>query len=777
MDDAPEYLREQIRQKRVIVVAGAGVSRAIAGEAAPDWRTLIERGIEQCSALPRSSAGPGWPTRMREALTTGDDIEKLGVAEQIYARLTRNSKEGRLDAEWQNFLRINVGNLTLRNRRLIDAMCNLGAIATVNYDGLLHQAMGVNPLPWTRAEQWSLVIQRQRTGVLHLHGYWDQPETVVFGIRGYEKLIRDQLSQHLQHVIATTHSLLFVGCDGTFGDPNFHQLVNWMADTLLALPIRHFALVRDGERADAWGRFPETAQISVLGYGACYCDLLDYLEALAELEPAATAPVTRAEPTPSTEPSERPLVIGRDGEIAELVTQLTADDPLPIAILGLAGSGVTTIARAALHAPEIVARFGQRHRIVRCEDLTSAAELREKCAPIERLAEAEAAEGGPYRILILDNLQVTWHADRDKVEEVLSELADEPGLVLIASLRGQETPRISRRSRPLTWHAIAVPALDRASSRALFLRRAGVRFTNDPWLDRLLDEAAAGLPLAIVLLAYAAQDDPNLESTWQRWQQHGAGLLARPELDGRRASLAASLRLSITSPRTTDDARRLLGFLGVLPAGMRRADVETLLPVTGQAAMECLANSGLAYVDTSALRLSLPSPVREYVKIAHPPRDADLRRAIHHYAVFAKELGSVVTASPADPDYAGLEEEAANIEPMLAMGLEAEDPTAAIEGLAGYGRFLVLAAKPDPRQEKSELLRRAANLATARGRRGAAGACWIWGARLAQIAGEMELARESYRAARDAYRAASDPDGEEEALAGLLETEYPPDHD
>jgi hypothetical protein len=116
-----------------------------------------------------------------------------------------------------------------------------------------------------------------------------------------------------------------------------------------------------------------------------------------------------------------------------------------IAILGPAGIGKTSLARTAMHHPEVDANFSGRH-FVSCEsshtveDLTVAValalglELSEKLSPkiIQYLYSQNSC------LLLLDNFETPWEPieGRAKVEQFLSLLASLPNLALL--VRGFE---------------------------------------------------------------------------------------------------------------------------------------------------------------------------------------------------------------------------------------------------------------------------------------------------------------------------------------------------
>ena len=65
-----------------------------------------------------------------------------------------------------------------------------------------------------------------------------------------------------------------------------------------------------------------------------------------------------------------------------------------------------------------------------------------------------------------------------------------------------------------------------AEARRLFLAVAGPGFSADPRLEELL-AGLDGVPLAVELMAYAAQGQSDLAEVTQRWQGERTGMLAR----------------------------------------------------------------------------------------------------------------------------------------------------------------------------------------------------------------------------------------------------------
>ncbi|MDQ6692628.1 MAG: SIR2 family protein, partial [Candidatus Dormibacteraeota bacterium] len=201
-------LRAQLARGQALVVVGAGVSVAASG-ASPvaSWPGLLESGVQWCERY-EPSLPAGWADLVRGFIGLGDVSSLLSAAEAVTERLG-----GRGGGEYHRWLRETVGALPLADAAVAQAVAALGApVATTNYDGLLEQAMpGTGTLTWRDGARIQRVLRGDEKAVLHLHGYWDEPESVVLGIRSYEAVLGDAAAQALQRAMGSLSSLVLVG--------------------------------------------------------------------------------------------------------------------------------------------------------------------------------------------------------------------------------------------------------------------------------------------------------------------------------------------------------------------------------------------------------------------------------------------------------------------------------------------------------------------------------------------------------------------------------------
>ena len=410
------------------------------------------------------------------------------------------------------------------------------------------------------------------------------------------------------------------------------------------------------------------------------------LQALQETRPKAESPVAAWHR--SRLPAE-PNLVGRDAEVGALVEAWLAVPPEPVAVLGAPGIGKSTICLAALYDQQVQERFGNRRWFVRCDGARSAEAVLSGMAaelgvagdgsPDSVVDEVVTVLNAGLAVVVLDNFETPWTADPLPTEELLRTIAAVPQVGMAVSSRGTGRPA------GLRWRDFAtVSPLPWADTRRLFLAVAGVGLAADPQLDRLLGELD-GVPLAVELMAYAAQGQPDLAEVAHRWRVERTGMLARMGGATRELSVAVSVETSISSPLMTAPGRRLLGLLGALPDGIARDDLTELLPDDGLAAAAVLRQLGLAFGESDRLRTL--APVREHVAATYPPKAVDLDQAISHYVQLASTTGKHVGRSEGAQAAVRLQADTGNIATMLeraAADGRIDEVADALDGLVQY---------------------------------------------------------------------------------------------
>ncbi|MEZ5816192.1 MAG: SIR2 family protein [Hyphomicrobiaceae bacterium] len=640
---------------------------------------------------------------------------------------------GNEGGSYRAFLKSSLGGLKASAPEIVDALKALhrhgNRIATTNYDDILRHGLACDPIPWTAPERFAECLKGQRTGVLHIHGWWDEPKSVVFSRRDYEAISEKEATQFLQQLTTHTFTLVFVGCSTAgLADENVGELMRWFNQHWSGLGHQHFVLLREPDIADP--NWPKA--VTPVSYGPDYSDLPHFLASLAPAEPASALGLL---PPP-------PNMIGRKDQLRQLVGYILTET-LPIVVPGGPGMGKTTLAVAAAYEPEVVARFGPRRLFVNLESVTSADAMVRAVATalggtptgsLEDVRALIAAAVAPSQTLvILDNSETPWHADRGDTEEQFARLGAIPNLTIVITHRG-DNPSITGGRRQL--HDIRKLPPDEA--KALFVREAGGLFGDDPDLDALVAELD-GHPLSIVLMAAEADGRSSLAELLSDWRVRKADLLSLGAADDRLTSVRVSLELSLARLGARPDAKRLLGLVALLPAGLDKQHIPTILPDAQSGPERVLQRARL--VDIVADRLTMLAPLREtasQLSLATPEDEDRLVDLMLEIASWGDKIGR--------KDWEGVrdrvEREEANLDAIITLGISkmrVGSLASAACGLAEYACFTGRASTDSLKNAEASLFERG-HLAEA--------------ARCTQSLGEIALRRSHHNYATECYHRA-----------------------
>lgn len=271
-----EYLRseivEAVRRGNAIFIVGAGVSLLASGGArVASWKGLIEAGVERCADLNASLDGR-WRASKIKSLAKADGSQMISIAQEVERQL--KDMPGNHYGKW---LADTIGRLPVDRRGILDVLGETGApLFTTNYDTLLEQAIGRDAATWRQISDVQAELGAPGRYVVHLHGHWREPETVVFGYESYSKVIGDPSSQALMRALLAVKAVVFVGFGQGLEDPNFASLTTWFTSSLGSSGIAPVVLVRSRELSVAQSRHRPRG-INVLAYGDDYEDLELYL--------------------------------------------------------------------------------------------------------------------------------------------------------------------------------------------------------------------------------------------------------------------------------------------------------------------------------------------------------------------------------------------------------------------------------------------------------------------------------------------------------------------
>jgi SOS-response transcriptional repressor LexA len=280
LDRLYDAMAEDSPVNRLTPFVGSGVSVAATdGNPHASWSGLLLDGIEVCERL-FPGLPLGWADQRKGLLVNADMHSFIALAEDIGPRL-RKIRGGR---EFGTWMRRTVGGLraTPEGLKLLAAVRGLGELAgrqvvTTNYDILVELESSWSARTWTD-EAYRTSIKDDKI-VVHLHGVWDKPGTVVLSGGDYERLRNDEKSAAVGRALFLSNRFLFIGCGDGLLDPDIGPLITFLGEA--KFDQEHYLLVR-GRQLRQLLEHPLSSNIAPVAYGDEFADLRPFLEQLAQ---------------------------------------------------------------------------------------------------------------------------------------------------------------------------------------------------------------------------------------------------------------------------------------------------------------------------------------------------------------------------------------------------------------------------------------------------------------------------------------------------------------
>jgi tetratricopeptide (TPR) repeat protein len=558
-------LRAEVAAGHAVVIVGAGVSvAATAGTPTASWVGLLNDGVTFCEALLGPSLPSGWAERHRSQVASGDLDELVGAAEDLTRRLG-----GPTGGEFRRWLAGSIGKLSPTSPAVLEALAALRVpLATTNYDGLLEAATGRPAVTWRQSALFEQVLRGDYQAILHLHGHWQDPESVVLGVRSYEAVLGNAHAEAMRKALASTRTLVFVGCGSGLDDPNFRALRRWLAAIFAGSPYRHYRLCLQQELADLWREHGLDERIVPVAYGERHDDLAPFLHSLVAqtttMGSALVATPTVAPPQKERRsPSSLPQVwnvpyprnrsfTGREDLMEELAAGLGGGTATAIiqAIAGLGGVGKTSL------AVEYAYRQQAAFDVVwwlRAEE--PATLLGDFTALADALNLPERTQTDPAVVVPAVH---RWLAGHDRWLLVFDNVTRPEDVTSLFPQGGGGQVLVT--SRWAAWREWATPlrleVLSRDEAVAFLRKRTG---TSDERAAAALAEALGDLPLALAeAAAYIEQTQVSLEEYLRLVQERAVELFGLRQPAGAQRRVATVWSLSLERVREEAPAAEAL---------------------------------------------------------------------------------------------------------------------------------------------------------------------------------------------------------------------------
>lgn len=277
-----EALKSQITSGHAVVVVGSGVSVALTGNSSTaSWLGLIKSGISRASSFNRNLP-EGWREQLQEELGYAEEHGYLPGLLSIAEKVT-HALGGQQGGDFHAWLRDDIGQLRVQSINkpdLTKAINDLRLpIATTNYDTLLESSLGRSSSTWQDASAAQQILRGVSKNVLHLHGAWDDPASVIFGSSSYGQLLADRAAQATEQILAGGNSLVFIGCGDGIADPNFGSLRTWLTMTFPSSEAYHYRLCLEKE-VSGLAHQHQGERIIPVAYGDTYDALGPFISTL-----------------------------------------------------------------------------------------------------------------------------------------------------------------------------------------------------------------------------------------------------------------------------------------------------------------------------------------------------------------------------------------------------------------------------------------------------------------------------------------------------------------
>ena len=233
----------------------------------------------------------GWFGAVRTLLTYGLDAGDTNTLVQV-AGMVKTVLLSRGPEVYADWLQQDIGDLTADRRDVATALTRLPfPLLTTNYDTLLEKVSGRGATSWTNPRAFHELLVGRSASIGHLHGLWNEPESVVLSEDDYSRQGQAEVVQALERAISSVKTIIYVGFGSGLTDPNFSRLLDWHRRTFESSTVKHIRLCLESE-LDQLERHHLVDRIEPIAYGDAHDALAPFLSEL--YQPADVLPRTEA---------------------------------------------------------------------------------------------------------------------------------------------------------------------------------------------------------------------------------------------------------------------------------------------------------------------------------------------------------------------------------------------------------------------------------------------------------------------------------------------------
>jgi hypothetical protein len=235
MDELPNSLKPLAKllekeEPKVLVLVGTGVSIGATSLRQASWLGLLKHGVDHLVETEKFTVqwGNELKVNLDSAFSPFDLDKALKFAELVEQNLSTPAQPDAF-AKW---LKTSFSDFKVQTGRTdtLNAIRDLqqaGAlILTTNYDSLLSDATGLLPVTWDEQNEF-LKASHEKNKILHIHGHWQYPNSIILGKNSYERIVKNEKIQSLLKTLWLDWVWVYVGCGGGIFDPNLGMLLRW----------------------------------------------------------------------------------------------------------------------------------------------------------------------------------------------------------------------------------------------------------------------------------------------------------------------------------------------------------------------------------------------------------------------------------------------------------------------------------------------------------------------------------------------------------------------
>jgi len=360
-----------------------------------------------------------------------------------------------------------------------------------------------------------------------------------------------------------------------------------------------------------------------------------------------------------------------------------AEHLTPIALVGAAGIGKTSVALTVLHDYRIKRRFGVNCRFIRCDKFPVS-------LPnfLRRLSEAIGAsienpeDLTPLRpfltssdmLIVLDNAESILDPHVTSAKEIyaaVEELSQLDNICLCITSRIYTVPPDCK------WLAIPMLSIEAACDTFYRIYQHGERSNL---INNILNQLDLH-PLSITLLATAAHHNGwGVDRLASEWNKHRTDILQMGHTGGLAATIGSLS--SLTFQELGPDARDVLGVVAFFPQGIYESNIDWLFPTIAdrENMFDKFCVLSLAYRSDGFI--TMLAPIRDHLSPKDPASSPLLCSARDRY--FSRLSVSIEPGEPGFEEARWITLEDGNVEHLLDVFTTIDAASGGVWGACGY---------------------------------------------------------------------------------------------